>query len=296
MSERPDQTSGPILVVGATGRFGGEILARLAPSDVPVRALVRKSEDIAGVVAKGAAEAAVGDLYDPQSMADALQGATGLFLLTPAFAPDEAKIGVRLVEQAKAAGVRKIVFSSVLRPIMTELPNHAEKIPIENAIAASQIPFVILNSTMVFQNLPAAMAAAAKTGVLAEPYPANIPVTRVDYRDVAQVATLALTTDRLDFGSFELCDQHSYDRVEVAQMMSEALGRRVDAVEIGFDEWSRKARLVPDSPLANGLRTMFAHYGQHGIVGNSTVLQALLGRAPTSLPDYIAEIAPSLRS
>ena len=289
-----EQITQPVLVVGATGRFGGLVLVELARRGVPARALVRRDEDWPRARAHGATAYAVGDLNDAASLAEALRGAGALFLMTPAFMPGEASVGVRLVELARAAGVRRIVCSSVIKPGLMQLPNHVEKIPIEGAVIASGIPYVILNPTMTFQNLPMQLKLAAASGSFAEPYPNDTLVTRVDYRDVAEVAAIGLTEDRLDFGSFELCEVRAYDRREVATIMARVLGREVEAREIGFDEWAALVGMPIDSPLARGLRTMYGWYGRHDLRGNATTLRAILGREPCGLPDFLETAARDL--
>jgi uncharacterized protein YbjT (DUF2867 family) len=113
----------------------------------------------------------------------------------------------------------------------------------------------------------------------------------VDYRDVAEAAALALTEDKLDYGTFELSSSGMFDRIELAEIMSEALGRRVEAGEMPFEEWVQMAK-IPSGPLRDGLQRMYTHYDQYGFPGgNALVLRAILNREPRTLKAYLHELA-----
>ena len=77
----------------------------------------------------GAADVVVGDLSDRAAIEAALAGVWGVFYIAPAFLPNEAKVGQQFVEAAQRAGVRRLVFSSVIHPVLSALSNHAAKAP-----------------------------------------------------------------------------------------------------------------------------------------------------------------------
>jgi len=147
-------SSGAVLVVGSSGKFAGFVVPEPVKRGARVLGLVRKNSESDGVIDRGAAEIAVGDLTDPSSMEAAFEGADSVFYIAPAFIQDEVNIGRANVRAAKTAGVRRVVFSSVIYPI--------------------------LRST-------------------------ETRFSRVDFRDVAEVAAIALTENRLTNGTFELC-------------------------------------------------------------------------------------------
>src|SRR5579863_7271187 len=107
-----------ILVVGAAGKFAGLVVPALAERGARVRGLVRKPEQAERVRAAGAAEIAVGDLNDPASLEAAFAGVEAVFYVAPAFLPDEAAVGKRVVETAIRTGVRRFVFSGVIHPVL----------------------------------------------------------------------------------------------------------------------------------------------------------------------------------
>ncbi|MFE0755367.1 NmrA family NAD(P)-binding protein [Inquilinus sp. NPDC058860] len=284
-------TASTILVIGAAGRFAGLVVPELARRGAVVRGLVRDDAKAAVARARGAAEIAFGDLRDRASLDAALLGVDGVFHIGPAFAPDEAELGVAMVEAAGRAEVRRFVFSSVIQATNTALANHASKIPVEAALHGSGMQYTILQPTNLMQNIGAAWPGVLAGGVFAEPFPRTARVARVDYRDVAEAAAIALTGDRLAYGSFELCADGLPDREEIAALMSAALGRPVRAEEPSFADWVAMAKPPYDSRQLALLEKVFAHYAAHGQPGNGLVARAVLGREPRSLRGFIEELA-----
>ena len=279
-----------VLTIGAAGDYAGLVVPELTKRGVHVRALVRDERQAQTALERGAAETVPGDLHAPDSLRTAAQGMDGVFHINPAFAPDEDVMGVAMVEAAKMAGVRKFVFSGVYHPSIAKMRNHAAKQPVEEALYESGMVFTILQPAMFMQTLAGAWPVVAQQGRLAMPFSKRAKVCYVDYRDIAEVAAVAMTGDALDYGTFELCAPGMVDRSDVAAMMSDALGRPVEAAELPFDEWAERTR-TPEGPLRQGLQLMNAHYDQYGFPGgNALILQAILGREPRTLREYIQEL------
>lgn len=279
------------LVVGATGKYAHFVVPELKQRGALVRALVRDKSKIDAARQQGADETAIGDLNDPESLRAAASGVDGVFHINPIFAPNEAELGVAMVEAAKGAGVRKFVFSSVIHPSISKLSNHAAKRPVEEALYESGMEFTVLQPTMFMQNLDSSWSIVLKQGRFSLPYSKQAKASYVDYRDVAVVAALALTDDKLGYGTFELCAPGMVNRVELAVIIGEAIGQTVEAGEPTFDEWAQAAH-IPDGSTREGLRKMYANYDQYGFPGgNALVLRAILGREPRTLRQYIQELA-----
>jgi len=275
-------TQKTILAVGAAGRFAGLAVAALSQRHARVRGLVRNAEQGNEAQRLGAAEVVMGDLRDLTSLDAALAGVDAVFYIAPAFLPDEAEIGKRFVDAVKRSGARRIVFSSVIHPVLSELVNHAAKAPVEAAILDSGLEYTLLHPTLYFQNFGSSWPKIVESGVLAEPWSAETRFSRVDYRDVADVAAIALLEDRLLHGTFELCADGELNRHEVARLIAEVIGRDIRADRIDPETLGKEADL---------LRPMFAHYDHHGLVGSSVSLRAILGREPRTLRTYFEELA-----
>lgn len=272
-------TPGLILVIGAAGHAAGEVVPALHSRGVRLRGLVRRDEQRASVENRGAAETVVGDLRDPATIDAAMSGVDAVFYIAPAFLPDEAAVGQRVVTAAIHAGVRRIVFSSVIHPSLS-LINHTAKAPVEAAIYDSGMEYTVLQPGLFFQNFAAGWTRTVETGVLAEPWSTDTRFSRVDYRDVADAAAIALTEDRLLAGTYELAAAGHHNRHDVAAMISQVTGRDIRAERVDPHQID-----VP-APL----RAMFDHYEHHGLLSNSLALTAILGHQPRTLTDYFTEL------
>jgi len=271
-----------ILAVGAAGQFAGLAVTALSELGARVRGFVRNAEHGNEAQRLGAAEVVIGDLRDLQSVDAALAGVDAVFYIAPAFLPDEAEVGTRFVDAVVRSGARRIVFSSVIHPVLAELVNHAAKAPVEAAILDSGLEYALLHPALYFQNYARGWPTVVESGVLAEPWSGETRFSRVDYRDVADVAAIALLDDRLLCGTFELFADGKLSREEVAELIAEVAGREI-----------RAHRIDPDTlgDDANAMRPMFAYYDHHGLVGSSLTLRAILGREPRTLRAYFEELA-----
>jgi len=191
-----------VLMVGATGRYAHLVVPELVKRGVAVRALVRSEQRAEVARANGATDTVIGDLSDPRSLAAAVAGLDGVFHIGPAFAPNEAELGVAMVDAARAAGVRKFVFSGVIHPSISAMVNHRAKVPVEEALYTSGMDFTVLQPAAFMERTWDVIVAH---GRLAMPYSASSKMCWVDYRDVAEVAAVAMTGDELSYGTFELC-------------------------------------------------------------------------------------------
>ena len=196
---------------------------------------------------QGANEVVIGDLGDPDSLRAAAAGVDGVFHINPAFAPNEAELGVAMVEAAKVSGVQKFVFSGVYHP-SSKLSNHAAKRPVEEAMYESGMDFTVLQPAMFMQNFAADWDTVLQQGRFSLPYSKLAKACYVDYRDVAEVAAIALTGNALSYGTFELCAPGMVNRVELVAIISAVIGRTIEAGESPFDEWAQAAH-IPDRLL-----------------------------------------------
>ena len=274
--------SDTLLAVGAAGKFAKLVIPALQARGAYVRALVRDAEGAATARGIGADEIVMGDLGDPAAVAAALEGATRVFYIAPVALPDEAETGQAFVAAAIAAGVRRLVFSSVIHPVLAGLPNHANKAPVEAAILDSNLEYTFLHPTVLFQNYAAAWPKIVESGTIGEPWSNDTRFSRVDYRDVAEVAAIALTEDRLLYGTYELCAEGWLDRHDVAALIGVVLGRVITARRVDPDTLGDDAK---------PLRPMFEHYDHFGLRGNALTLRAILGREPRTLKAYFKELA-----
>lgn len=279
-----------VLMVGATGRHAHWVLRELTKRSVSVRALVRNQDRAQVARQHGAAEVAIGDLTKPSTLTEAVAGMDGVFHIGPAHSAGEAEMGLAMVDAARAAGVRKFVFSGVIHPSISAMTNHgAAKLPVEEALYSSELDFTVLQPARFMQNFERSWSDVVEHDRLAQPYSLSAKMCSVDYRDVAEVAAIAMTGNELSYGTFELSAPGMEDTYQTAKTLTEVLGRPITAVQIPLDEFVAE---LPDGAFRDGMTRMMAHYDKHGLPGgNSLVLRSILGREPRSLKDYFRELA-----
>ena len=271
--------SGTILAFGASGKFAGLVVPALKERGAAMRGFARNDKDADEARASGADEIAIGDLSD--------RARERVFYIAPAFLPHEADVGRGVVEACVAAGVRRFVFSSVIHPVLSGLSNHAAKAPVEEAVLDSGMEYTFLHPSLYFQNYLQSWPKVMKTGAVAEPWSCETRFSRVDYRDVAEAAAIALTEDRLLYGTFELCADGWLNRHDVAALIGEVLGRGINAVK------------VDPATLGDGaapMRPMFEHYDRTGLLGSPLTLRAILGREPRTLRAFFEELAAAAQA
>lgn len=278
-----------VVMVGATGRHGHFVLEELVARKVAVRALVRTEEAAEKARRSGASDTVIADLNEPASLAAAVAGMEGVFHIGPGFAPNEAAMGVAMVDAARQAGVRKFVFSGVIHPAISAMVNHAAKLPVEEALFTSGMDFTVLQPAVFMQFFETTWDDMVNSGRLSFPYSVSSKMSWVDYRDVAEAAALALVGDDLSYGTFELSAEGPVDGVEVAGIASKVLGRQITANQISPEEMSSS---LPQGRLPDGVSRMIDHYNHYGLPGgNPLVLRTILGREPRTLSDYFRERA-----
>jgi uncharacterized protein YbjT (DUF2867 family) len=271
-----------ILAFGASGKFAGHVVPALKEHGARVRGFVREEKEGNQIRDRGADEVAMGDLTDRQSVERALEGVDRVFYIAPAFMPHEGEVGRGVVEACVAAGVERFVFSSVIHPVLSGLSNHAAKQPVAEALLDSGMTYALLHPALYFQNYRQSWRKVVESGVLAEPWSCDTRFSRVDFRDVAEVAAIALTEDRLNYGTFELCSDGWLDRHQVTALIGKALGRVIRAQRIDPDTLGDETK---------PMRPMFHHYEHVGLRGNPLTLRAILGRAPRTLEQFFSELA-----
>src|SRR3569833_777410 len=191
-----------VLVIGGTGNIGGEVIKSLRDRGADVRCMSRFANKLKSLPA--GVEGCVGDLEKPGSLSVAFDGVARVFLMTP-LSRNEAQLGVAAVDAAKAAGAAKLVYMSVPMPPGSErIPHFESKLPVEQAIRQAIFAFSFLWSFFFFLFVSLwCRAAVMSYGVYPQPS-GSVGRNRVDNRDVAAAAAIALLDDGHDGREYPL--------------------------------------------------------------------------------------------
>ncbi|TRV81120.1 NAD-dependent epimerase/dehydratase family protein [Streptomyces sp. 130] len=279
-----------MLVTGATGRIGRLVIDQLLDADVPVRALVRRSEAAATLPSK--VEIFTGDLTVPESLDPALKGAGAVFLVWTA-PPRAAAAAVERL----AAHVRRVVFLS--SPHRTPHPFFQQPNPmaglhadIERLITAAGLESTIIRPGMLASNSLAWWAPAIRAAEAVRwPYGAA-ETAPVDDRDVAAVAARTLHQDGYASSDYVLTGPESLTQAAQVEIIGDVLGgrRRVTFEETTPGEFRRLSEgTAPGSVVDMLLAAWSAAVGQPAYV--TTAVADILGRAPRTFRQWAADHA-----
>lgn len=284
-----------VLVTGATGTVGGDVVAQLVARDVPVRALTRSPAE--AQFPKGVTPVR-GDLLDLDALRAALTGVDGVFLLSPV-ASDELTGTLNTLDLIREIGVGNLVYLSVLHAdTFTDPPHFAAKAAAERMIAQVGLPATILRPGVYMQN-DTQWRAALDNGVFGSPV-GNRAVLTTDTRDLAEVAALSLirgmrssradTPETLDVVAPETLTGNT-----IARIWSEALQMPI-TYDDDLDAFEQQMRRFVPAWNAHDLRLMFQRFQTDGMTaapGTDQRLRELLGRPMRTYREFATEIAAS---
>ena len=280
-----------ILVTGATGNNGTEIVKRLAAmADVQVRAMVRNRER-AGAIALPQVEVVEGDFDRPATLLSALAGVERAFLLTPSSERAESQ-QIAFIDAARQSGVAHVVKLSQFEADVNA-PDRFRRYHavVEEALQASGLAYTILRPNLYMQGLLNFRSTIATQNAF---YAAagDAKVSAVDVRDIAEVAVAALTEAGHEGKIYELTGPQALTHAEMAEGLSEALGRRVAFVDIP-PEAMREALLGVGLPVwqADGLVEDYAHYRRGEAAAVTSGVRDAIGKAPRSFDEFARDYA-----
>lgn len=284
-----------ILVTGATGRVGRQVVNQLANRGADVRALVRdpsKADFPAGV------NVVQGDMLDLDSLRRAFVGVRTLFLLN-AVAGDEFTQALITLNVARESGVERIVYLSVMHAErFVNVPHFAVKSGAERMIVQMGFSATILRPAYFMDNEHMVKDVIVNHGV----YPIPIGskgVAMVDTRDIAEVAAMELirrdvAPGKLPIETINLVGPDTLTGPELASIWSQTLGR---PVAYGGDDptsfENNAANFLPKW-MAYEMRLMAERYVSDGMVpqaGDVERLTTILGRPLGSYRDFAAALA-----
>jgi uncharacterized protein YbjT (DUF2867 family) len=286
-----------ILVTGAAGKTGRAVIGALVQRGAPVRAFVRRPEHATALRPLRPVEVLVGDLMSQEDVVWAARGVSAVYHICPNVSPEELAIGSLLIDAAGSGGARQFVYHSVLRPSSDAMAHHVLKARVEDLLARSGLPRVILRPASYMQNVLASWRRIVDEGVYAVPYALSTRLGMVDLEDIAEVAARVLTEPGHAGRTYELAGAEVLDQTEIAAILSRVLGRPVQSRVVPLDVWERGARAagLGDYQVAT-LLAMFRYYEENGFWGRPDTLAALLRRPPTGFAAFVERSAGSRRA
>lgn len=277
-----------ILVTGATGNNGQELVRQLTALGQRVRALARKPADAATLKSSNV-EVAAGDFDRPETLKAALQGVEKAFLLTPVAEPF-VQWQKDFIEAAQRAGVRHLVkFSGMGASSDCEAEllrlHHETDVILRN----SGVPFTILQPNSFYQNMLWSVATIKAQDKFYLPLK-NAPQSTVDIRDINAVAARVFTSSGHEGKTYVITGPEALTFQQAAEKLSFALGRTIQYVDVplaaaadgmrksGMPEWN--VRVVSD---------LMAYFASGAAATVTDTIPQLLGRPAISFDQFVKD-------
>ncbi|WP_344572980.1 NAD(P)H-binding protein [Streptomyces lunalinharesii] len=218
-----------ILVTGATGTIGTEVVRLLAERGERVRAMTRNP---AGAHLR--AQVVQGDFDDRDSLDSAVAGADAVFLLN-APGPWIERHDLAMLDAVRSHGVRKVVkLSAIGTGEQTELRVGGWHLPGERALHAGEAAWTILRPSSFATNT-LHWASMLRAGRPIANLTGNGTQGVIDPRDIAEVAVAALTTPDHAGRTYTLTGPELLSAPDQVEILRKVLDRPIDIVDVPLD-------------------------------------------------------------
>lgn len=286
-----------ILVTGATGNVGRQVVEHLVKRGADVRALVRdpsKASFPAGV------SVVQGDFLDVDSLRKAMSGVSTLFLLN-AVVPDEFTQALVALNVARSAGIERVVYLSVIHAdVYVNVPHFAGKFGVERMIEQMDFQATILRPAYFIQNDLMIEDVITGYGTYTMPIGAK-GLAMIDVRDIAEIAALELlrrerSAEPLALERINLVGPQTLTGTDIAAIWSDVLARPINYGGDNTEGFEQNLKQFLPAWMAYDMRLMGERFLTDGMLpetGDVERLAALLGRPLRPYRDFASQIAAS---
>jgi uncharacterized protein YbjT (DUF2867 family) len=283
-----------ILVTGASGTVGKEVLKQVAKSGAKHRAMYRSDSEAAK--APAGTETVIADFAKKESLKPALRGVESVFVVCSPI-PDLVQLESNVIDACVAAGVKHVVLSSAMGAGEWNKSFPAWHRQVEDKLKAAKLSHTILRPNSFHQNVVAFYAATVRTQNAFYSSMKNARNSFLDVRDIAAVAAKALSGGQHTGRTYELNGPEALDYTTLATKISAVAGREVKYVDIPMDaqRGAMREQQMPDW-LIEALLGLQEYYlaGKGG--QTDELLETLLARPPITMDQFLAENAAEFRA
>jgi uncharacterized protein YbjT (DUF2867 family) len=282
-----------ILITGASGNVGKAVLHEVAKSGAKHRAMYRSAAE--ATKAPPGTETVVADFAKKETLSAALRNVNAVYLVCSPV-PDLVQLESNMIDACVAGGVKHVVLNSAMGAgdYDKSFPSWHRKV--EDKLKATRLSYTILRPNSFHQNVIAFFAPTIRTEAVFYSSMQNARNSFIDVRDIAAIAAKALAAGDHSGKIYELNGPEAINYTELAAKISKVAGREVKYVDIPMDA-QRKAMQEQNMPewLITALLELQQYY-LNGKGGETDRLaQKLLGRAPITMEQFLAENADEFR-
>ena len=271
-----------ILITGASGNVGREVLKQIAQTGAQVRAAFQSVSKAAA--APSGVELVTVDFNQPETLRAALKGVDRVFLVGPPTAqlPALERKAVDVIRQSEVGQVVKLSAMGGREAIYPR--QHAQS---EDYILSSGVPYTFLRPNGFMQNMVNYNAPTINTQNAFYGSEGDGRVSHIDIRDVAAVAVKALTEDGHVGNAYTLTGPEALTNTEIAQILSDDLGREIRFIDLPPAEL-KKALLAAGVPerSAVALLDLQRLYREGKAATVTRDVEQILGRKPIRFAQF----------
>lgn len=284
-----------ILVTGATGNVGRQVVQQLINRGADVRALVRNPET-ANLPAS--VQIVQGDLLDVDSLRGAFKDVSTLFLLNAVVA-DEFTQALVALNLAREAGIERIVYLSVIHSdLYANVPHFAGKYGVERMIEQMGLNATILRPAYFMDNEVTIKDVVVGYGVYPMPIGSK-GLAMIDARDIGEIAAIELlrrerAAEPLPLQTINLVGPDTLTGADTAGIWSDVLGRPIAYGGDDTQRFEENLRQFMPGWMAYDMRLMGEQFLSKGMIpepGDVERLTTLLGRPLRTYRDFVTEIS-----
>jgi uncharacterized protein YbjT (DUF2867 family) len=274
-----------ILVTGATGTVGSDVLRGLLELQAPVRAAVTNPDRARTALPEGS-EVVRFDFNDPSTFAPALEGIKRVFLMRPPTMGDPIAFKPFL-KAVKSSQLEQVVFLSLLGAQGNPIVPHRK---LELAIEKLELPHVFLRPSFFLQNFSTThLSDILEHDDLFIPA-GNGRTSFIDARDIAAVAVRALSVPHIVNGGIDLTGQQALSYAEVAAIFSQVLGRPISYSDPAPPKFGLEMQKRGMKPEFINVMILIYNTNRFGLAARTTnEVKRILGREPLSVYDFVRD-------
>lgn len=285
-----------VLTYGASGSQGEPVARKLLEAGHAVRAVVRHPERAAALQALGA-EVVKGDLADIESLKAASVGVDAVFLMMPFSAGGNPfELMGNALSAAKEGGAKLVVFNTGSHPApeTTGIPMLDFRIQLEDFIAASGIPTIILRPGVYMENFlgPWCLPSIQGRNAVAYPHRSAMRVSWIASDDLGALAVAALERPQLAGQRFTLGGPEALDGAAIAHAFSAALGREITYDAISPEAFGATVAQIMGPEAGAGIGVAYGYSNAQPDDSMSVDMTSVLESLPvklTRLEDWVRQ-------
>ncbi|MFB6317163.1 SDR family oxidoreductase [Saccharicrinis sp. FJH54] len=274
-----------IAITGSTGQLGRKVINQLKKriDTENIVALARNTEKASDL----GVQVRLFDYDKPDILKAALNDIDTLLMISASEIGKRVKQHTNVLKAAKEAGIKWIVYTSLLRADTSGINLAGEHVATEKAIMESGIDYTILRHGWYTENYTGALGNALASGTLIGSA-GDGKISSATREDFAEAAALVMLDEKNKGRVFEFAGDEAYTLSDLAAEVSGQTGREIPYSNLPEDEY---AQVLNQSGIPQGISDAIANWdtsaSQGDLYDDTHQLSTVLGRPTTSLSQAV---------